>query len=145
MGAFRRDQRDWKQQVRLNLGIKLIFYMWLGIHKYIYLVQFIDMGMVRHTWIFQKSLSVLNLPYAKTELSYYADVFHIAISGSWYRLFHWGLISREEAFSPIAWQISKSLVGKGNESFLPVADFHGHELYVFVKIYITDWKTFKMP
>ena len=30
-------------------------------------------------------------------------------------------------FPPIAWEISKILVG-GNESFLPTADFHGHEL-----------------
>ena len=27
--------------IRMNLDMKLIFCMWLGIHKYIYLIQFI--------------------------------------------------------------------------------------------------------
>ena len=57
-------QNDSKQQVRMNLGMKLIkinlwgmklfFCMWLGTHKYIYLIQSIHMGVVRHTMVFQK-------------------------------------------------------------------------------------------
>ena len=61
--VVRRPQIDSKQQVRMNLAIKLIrinlgtkltFRMWLGIHKYMYLIQFIQTDDVRHTWAFQK-------------------------------------------------------------------------------------------
>ena len=55
MGAVRRAQSDSKQQVIINLGMKLIFCMWLGIHKYIYLIQSINVGVVRHTMAFRKS------------------------------------------------------------------------------------------
>ena len=34
--------------IRMNLGMKLIFCMWSGIHKYIYLIQSIQMDVVRH-------------------------------------------------------------------------------------------------
>ena len=56
-------QSDSKQQdrmnpgmklIRVNLGIMLIFCMRLAIHKYIYLIPSIDVGVVRHTWVFQK-------------------------------------------------------------------------------------------
>ena len=54
-------QIDSKQQVRMNLrmklikinlGMKLFFCMWLDTHKYIYLIQSIHMGVVRHTRVF---------------------------------------------------------------------------------------------
>ena len=63
MGAVRCTHSDSRQQIRLNLGMKLIrmdlgmksiLYMWLGIHKYICFIQFIHMGMVRHNWALQK-------------------------------------------------------------------------------------------
>ena len=63
MGLLRHAQSDSKQQVRMNLdknlirmylGVKLIIGMRLGMHKYIYLIQLINMGIVKHTWIFQK-------------------------------------------------------------------------------------------
>ena len=34
--------------------MKLIFCMWLGVHKYIDLIQSIYMGVVKHTQAFQK-------------------------------------------------------------------------------------------
>ena len=40
--------------IRMNLGVKLIFCVWLGIHKYIYLIQSIHIDVVRHTKAFQK-------------------------------------------------------------------------------------------
>ena len=39
--------------IRMTLVMKLIFYIWLGTHKDIYLIQSIRMGVIRHTWIFQ--------------------------------------------------------------------------------------------
>ena len=44
--------------IRMNSGMELIFCMWLGIPKYIYLIQFSHIVEVRHT-----------LRYVKTELS----------------------------------------------------------------------------
>ena len=41
----------------------------------LYLIQFIHMGVVRHTWAFQKQFSMLNLQYVITELSYDANSF----------------------------------------------------------------------
>ena len=32
------------KMIKLNLGMKLVFCMWLGIQKYIYLIQSIHMG-----------------------------------------------------------------------------------------------------
>ena len=52
--VVRHAQSDLKQQVWTNLGIKFIFCMWLGIHKYIYLIQSIYMSVVKHIWVFQK-------------------------------------------------------------------------------------------
>ena len=63
MGVFRRVQSDSNQskefiQVRMSLGLKLIrmklnmkliFCMWLDIHKYICLIQSIYMDVVKHT------------------------------------------------------------------------------------------------
>ena len=43
VGGVRHAQSDSKQRVsyirKVNLGIELIFWMWLGIHKCIYLIQ----------------------------------------------------------------------------------------------------------
>ena len=59
----KRAQNDSKQQVRMNLGMKLIkmnlgmklfFLHVVGTHKYIYLIQSIHMGVVRHTRVFPK-------------------------------------------------------------------------------------------
>ena len=52
-------------------GMNLIFCMWSGIHKYIYMIQFIHIGVVRHTWVCQKYFSILNTQYIKTELDYH--------------------------------------------------------------------------
>ena len=41
------------------------------------LIQFIQMSVVKHTWVFEKQLSILNLQYFKTELSYDSDFLHI--------------------------------------------------------------------
>ena len=57
--------------------MKLIYRMWLGVHKYIYLIQSIYMVVVKHTWAFQKYFSILNRKYAKTELSYDANFLHM--------------------------------------------------------------------
>ena len=57
--------------------MKLIYHMWLGVHKYIYLIQSIYMGVVKHNWAFQKYFSILNLKYAKVGLSYDADFLHM--------------------------------------------------------------------
>ena len=48
--------------------------MWLGIHKYICLIQSIHMGVVRHTCVFKK----VTLQYAKTELGYDVDFLYTA-------------------------------------------------------------------
>ena len=62
MGVIRPAQIDSKQQVRMNLdirlismklGMNLIYYMWLGVYKYIYLIQSIHMSIDRHTWALQ--------------------------------------------------------------------------------------------
>ena len=51
-------QNDSKQQVKmnldLNLGMKLIFCIWLSIHKYNFLIQPIHIGVLKHLWAFQK-------------------------------------------------------------------------------------------
>ena len=52
----------------MNSGINLIFYICLGIHKYIYMIQSIAMDVVRHTWASQKFFPILNIHYIKTEL-----------------------------------------------------------------------------
>ena len=38
--------------------------------SYIYLNQFIHMGVVRHTWICQKKFPILDMQYVKTEMSF---------------------------------------------------------------------------
>ena len=43
--------------------------MWLGMHKYIFMSQSIYMGVVRHTWAYQKQLPILHLQCVKAELS----------------------------------------------------------------------------
>ena len=40
--------------ITVNLVEKLLFWMWLGIHKCICLIQSIRIGVVRHPWVFQK-------------------------------------------------------------------------------------------
>ena len=62
--------------IRMNLGMKLFSCMWLGIQKYICLIQLVLMSMVRQTWVFQKEFLILKLQYAKTELSYDVDFVH---------------------------------------------------------------------
>ena len=63
VGVVRCSQSDSKQWFRMNIGMKLIrmnlvmkliFCIWLGTHKHISLIQSIHMGVVRHTWEFQK-------------------------------------------------------------------------------------------
>ena len=72
VGVVRHVQSDSKQQIRMNLGMKvirmkvgmklirmkvgmkLLFCMWLYIHKYIYLIQSTHINVVTHTWVFQK-------------------------------------------------------------------------------------------
>ena len=43
-----------------------------------YLIQFIHIGVVRHTWAFHKKFSVLNMHYVKTELRYDGEFLHVA-------------------------------------------------------------------
>ena len=97
--------------IRMNLGMKSIFYMRLDIHKYIYLIQSIHMGKVRYTWTFKKYLPILSLQYAYTELSYDADILHM---------------DRSQQKQPIAGGFPN--FQKGSKSFLFSAKFHGHEL-----------------
>ena len=52
----------------MNSGINLIFYICLGIHKYISMIQSIHMHVIRHTWAPLKFFPILNLHYVKTEL-----------------------------------------------------------------------------
>ena len=63
MGVFWCAQNESKQQVRMNLdmklikmklGMKLLFCIWLVMHKYICLIQSIHMGVVRRTCVLQK-------------------------------------------------------------------------------------------
>ena len=70
------------------------------------------MSVVRHSWTFQKKFSILNLQYARIELSFNADFLRI------------GKLQQKQ---PIAGGISKILFGAA-KSFLLAADFHGHEL-----------------
>ena len=37
--------------IRMNLGMKFIFHMWLGIHKYIYLIKSNHMAMMLIIWV----------------------------------------------------------------------------------------------
>ena len=53
----------------------LIFCMWLCIHKYIYIMKFIQMGVVSHAWVLPKVITMLNLQYVKTEVSSDADFY----------------------------------------------------------------------
>ena len=59
--------------------MKLILCKWLDIHKYIYLIQFIHMGVVRPTWAYQKWFRISNLQYVMSELNYNAVFLHIGI------------------------------------------------------------------
>ena len=61
----------------MNLGIKLIFCMCLGIQKYIYLIQPIHVGVIRHIWAFQDEFAISNLQYTKTKLTNVADFLHM--------------------------------------------------------------------
>ena len=40
--------------IRMKLVKKLMFSLWLGKYKHISLIQSIHMGVVKHTWAFQK-------------------------------------------------------------------------------------------
>ena len=77
VGVARHAESDWKQQVsfisKMTSDVKLIFCVWLGIHKYIDLIQSIHMVVVRHTWACQKYFPILNPQNVETELSYVAD------------------------------------------------------------------------
>ena len=75
--------------IRINLDMKLIYCMLLGIYKYIYLIQSIHMGVVRPTWAFQKYFSISNLQYIKNQLIYNTDFLHMG------RLQHEQLIAGE--------------------------------------------------
>ena len=66
-----------KNVSKLNLDMNLIFFMWLGIHKYMYLIQSIHMGVVRHILTCQKQSSMLNWQYVKTALSYDSDFLYM--------------------------------------------------------------------
>ena len=60
VGVVRHSQSDLKEWLRIILGLKLIrmnlvmFIFFSGIHKYICLIQFINVGVVRQTWALQK-------------------------------------------------------------------------------------------
>lgn len=58
---------------RMNLNIKLIFCICLDIHKCIYWIESIHMGMVRDAWVCQKCYLILKVQYVNIELSYDAD------------------------------------------------------------------------
>ena len=49
--------------------------MWLCIHKYVYIMKFIQMGVVSHAWVLPKVITMLNLQYVKTEVSSDADFY----------------------------------------------------------------------
>ena len=51
----------------------MIFYMWLGVHKYICLIQSWHVGVARSTCGCQKQFQISNLQYVKTELLSDAD------------------------------------------------------------------------
>ena len=53
------------------------FWVWLGIHKYIYMTQSIHMSVIKYIWVCRKQFPLLNLQYAKTELSYDVDFLHM--------------------------------------------------------------------
>ena len=55
----------------------MIFYMRLGIHKIIYLIHSIHIGVVYLTSACQEWFSILNLEYDKTELSYDTDFLYM--------------------------------------------------------------------
>ena len=59
----------------MNLGMNMIFWIWLGTHKYIYMIQSIHMDVVRHKGACLNYCPILNLQYVKTKLSYDADFF----------------------------------------------------------------------
>ena len=61
----------------MNLSMNLPFCMWLGMHKYIYMIQSIHVGVFRHTWVCQKLFRILKMQYVKTELSYDGDFLHV--------------------------------------------------------------------
>ena len=64
VGVVRHAQIDWNQQVRyfskIILAVNFIFCIWLGIRKYIYLIQSIHISVVRYTWACQKWFPRLN-------------------------------------------------------------------------------------
>ena len=55
----------------------MIFYMRLGIHKIIYLIHSIHIGVVNLTSACKEWFSILNLEYVKTELSYDTDFLYM--------------------------------------------------------------------
>ena len=59
----------------MNLGMNIIFWIGLGTHKYIYMIQSIHMDVVRHNGACLNYFPMLNLQYVKTKLSYDADFF----------------------------------------------------------------------
>ena len=55
--------------------------MCLAIQKYIYLIQPIHMGVIRHTLAFQNEFTTLKMQYAKADLINVADFLHIGKVG----------------------------------------------------------------
>ena len=55
---LRHAKCDWKQRVnwtsKMIISMNLVFCLWLDVHKYIYMIQSIHMGVARHTWTCQK-------------------------------------------------------------------------------------------
>ena len=62
----------------MNFGMKLIFCLWLFVLKYISVIQFIHMDLVRCTWTCQMEFPMLNMQYFKIELSFNADFLHMS-------------------------------------------------------------------
>ena len=64
--------------LKMNSGMNMIFYICLGIHNYIYMIQSIHMRVVRYIWASQKFVPILIMHYVKTELNCDADFLHMA-------------------------------------------------------------------
>ena len=62
---------------KITLSMNYIFCKWLSIHECISMIDFIQMGVVRHTWACQKKFQILNLKYPKTKFNYDVEYLHI--------------------------------------------------------------------
>lgn len=100
---------------RMKLGIKLISWMCLGIHKFISFILF--------TWMWSK----------KELIQWFQAAYkNNLVLGTWFSVGAQSI--GRGGFPQITGGIAKPLVWEETKTFLSAADFHGHEFWVLVNM-----------